>query len=136
MTDTRPQEVLERFEFFLRFIEAAREVSGDTPLKSTDVITSYHGPGGFDQLTVQHFLDAREALALPQAGEAGSVPDGWQLVPKELLQDILDRDAKWSLSGSTKDCNCISLSSDAEREYETGTCPHQRLRAMLSASPP
>ena len=45
---------------------------------------------------------------------------------------VLARDAKWSPSKMPNDCDCISLSRQGEREYETGTCPHQLLRALLT----
>lgn len=54
-------------------------------------------------------------------------------VQRELAAEVLARDAAWAASGMPNDCGCIGLSRDAEREYETGTCPHQRLRAALSA---
>lgn len=50
-------------------------------------------------------------------------------VPRELIEAVLSRDG-----GNA--CRCIGLSRKAEREYEAGTCPHQRLAAMLSAPQP
>lgn len=43
---------------------------------------------------------------------------------KELVNDVLDRDGG-------KTCECINHSRKAELEYESGTCPHQRLAAFL-----
>ena len=54
---------------------------------------------------------------------AGMVP-----VPRDLLDSVLSRDGG-------KACACIGLSRKAEREYEAGECPHQRLAAMLAAAP-
>lgn len=51
----------------------------------------------------------------------------------EAAQSVLDRDAEWAPSGAKNDCNCINLSRKGEREYENGECPHQRLRALLTA---
>jgi hypothetical protein len=39
-----------------------------------------------------------------------------------LAKEVLERD-----SGATE-CCCINHSRKAEREYEAGNCPHQRLR--------
>lgn len=52
-----------------------------------------------------------------------------------LAKAVLSRDAEWAPSGSANDCNCINLNRAAEQEYETGTCPHQRLRAAIRALP-
>lgn len=46
-----------------------------------------------------------------------------------LARNVLDRD------GDTA-CGCIHLSRSAEREYEMGNCPHQRLRAALGGESP
>lgn len=53
---------LARFEFFLRFIEACREAENEPPLDPTQIVVSYYGGAGFDWLTVQDFLNAREAI--------------------------------------------------------------------------
>jgi hypothetical protein len=52
------------------------------------------------------------------------------------LRDVLARDAESAPSGRPDDCNCINLSRDGEREYETGTCPHQIARAALKGETP
>jgi hypothetical protein len=51
---------------------------------------------------------------------------------EEGVKAVLARDAEWAPSGQPNDCNCINLSRAGEREYETGTCPHQKLRALLN----
>ena len=51
---------------------------------------------------------------------------------RKVLKDVLARDAELARSGAKNDCNCIFLSREAEQEYETGTCPHQRARQFLS----
>jgi hypothetical protein len=51
---------------------------------------------------------------------------------EEGMKAMLDREAERAPSGRPNDCACVSLSRDAEREYETGTCPHQRARALLN----
>ncbi|WP_313193134.1 hypothetical protein [Shinella zoogloeoides] len=53
---------------------------------------------------------------------------------KAALTEVLERDSQFSLSGMQNDCACIGLSRQGEREYETGTCPHQRARALLGGS--
>jgi hypothetical protein len=67
----------------------------------------------------------RSAIALSTATPAGE----W--VPRELLESLLKRDEIPYLNG---ECECINRSRASEREYESGICPHQRLRAMLAAS--
>jgi hypothetical protein len=46
------------------------------------------------------------------------------------LEDCLNRESE--RASNKGDCDCNNLSRDASREYETGTCPHQRARAILS----
>lgn len=53
---------------------------------------------------------------------------------REALEAVLVRDSEWGLSGLRIDCGCPRLSARAEREYETGKCPHQRARAALKGS--
>jgi hypothetical protein len=48
-------------------------------------------------------------------------------IPFSLADEILKRDGG-------KGCRCISHSRTAEMEYESGTCPHQLLSAMLAAA--
>lgn len=43
-----------------------------------------------------------------------------------LLRDVWNRDGG-------KECQCINISRDTEREYENGHCPHQRIAALLAA---
>lgn len=52
------------------------------------------------------------------------------------LAAVLARDSEWALSGMPNDCGCIRLSRQAEREYETGKCPHQLARAALERCTP
>lgn len=63
------------------------------------------------------------ALSADREGEAVAVP-------RELLDALLKRDSVKRFNG---ECGCINHSRDAEREYESGKCPHQRLRALLAA---
>jgi hypothetical protein len=51
---------------------------------------------------------------------------------RRALEDVLKRDARWGLSDQPNDCGCNRLSRSAEQEYEAGTCPHQRARAVLA----
>lgn len=46
---------------------------------------------------------------------------------RQLLADVLKRDGE---------CRCAFHSRTAEREYETGTCPHQRAKAALQQHKP
>jgi len=48
----------------------------------------------------------------------------------EALQAVLHRD-----DNPPGTCCCINHSRNAEREYETGTCPHQRARTDLAQPP-
>ncbi len=63
-----------------------------------------------------------------------AAPEGAQPVadmvaaPRALLEAVLSRDGG-------KACRCIGVSRKAEREYESGNCPHQRLAAVLAAPP-
>lgn len=86
---------------------------------------------------------SRAALAAAAKERETEQADEWATPPpsptvgEQLIaaaQAVLARDAKWAPSGSPYDCNCIGLSASAEQEYETGTCPHQRLRAALTAA--
>lgn len=47
-----------------------------------------------------------------------------------LLREVLERDEA-PLNGR---CHCINHSRKAEREYEAGSCPHQRSAAFLAAN--
>lgn len=55
----------------------------------------------------------------------------------EALQSRLDRVVALAVEVLKRDgdtaCKCIHISRKAEREYESGTCPHQRLRAALAS---
>lgn len=51
---------------------------------------------------------------------------------REVIRALLDREGE--RASNKDDCNCIFLSRQGEREYENGTCPHQRARAFLSSS--
>lgn len=51
------------------------------------------------------------------------------MVPRDLLKQVVTFDRGY-------DCGCINISRQMETAYETGQCPHQKLRAMLAAAPP
>ena len=53
---------------------------------------------------------------------------------RAILTDVLKRDSELSLSKMDNDCRCITLSRDAEQEYEMGECPHQKARKILTSS--
>ena len=52
-------------------------------------------------------------------------------VPRALLIELLNRDGVSRFNG---ECGCINHSRAAELEYETGNCPHQRLRKLLDTA--
>jgi hypothetical protein len=52
------------------------------------------------------------------------------------VTELLEREAVWSKVRGASDCCCMFYSRDTEREYETGTCPHQRVRAALATPAP
>lgn len=56
------REALRPFTYFLTFINAARELSGEVPLSPSDVVIQYSSSGGSASLTVKHFMDAAKAI--------------------------------------------------------------------------
>jgi len=50
----------------------------------------------------------------------------------DALRAVLERDSWWSPSAMLNDCGCARQSRAAEREYESGKCPHQRALAVLA----
>jgi hypothetical protein len=52
------------------------------------------------------------------------------------VTELLERESVWSKVRGASDCCCMFYSRDTEREYETGTCPHQRARAALATPAP
>lgn len=51
---------------------------------------------------------------------------------REALRDVLALEAE--KASNKGDCCCMFWDRTREREYETGTCPHQRARAALNTT--
>lgn len=54
----------------------------------------------------------------------------------DVLQALIDYECKVAALRGFSDCTCPIQSRNAERAYETGTCPHQRARAILATLTP
>lgn len=101
------QDVVER----LRAVES----SGD-PARGIGRVTTnwYRNPDGPEAAAL--ITDLRAKLERARAG----------------LEACLARETERAKIYGYSDCCCMMLSRDGEREYETGTCPHQRARAILA----
>lgn len=112
--------------------------SSMTPTVSADVIERMaRALYEFDRERLRHGVSNRRVMphwsgALPESREAyreraTAALEASGLI--EALAAVLVRDAAFR-----GDCGCIGLSRDAEREYETGQCPHQKGRDLLGLS--
>lgn len=50
---------------------------------------------------------------------------------KEIMRLLVVRETEHARLRGFSDCCCMALSRSAEREYETGKCPHQLARGAL-----
>lgn len=79
---------------------------------------------GYSKVDVVRALLAELGSTATPPASAPEVTEGW----REVMAALVERDGG-------NDCRCIFHSRDAEREYETSKCPHQRARALLAAAP-
>lgn len=108
---------------------ALRELVDDVAYKLRVAADNPSAHGGQPGLIVVMSEQAgRLESILAAAASQQPAPAGMVLVPRELLDSVLSRDGG-------KACACIGLSRKAEREYEAGECPHQRLATHLAAAP-